>query len=241
MGHKIKRKLKKLSNNQFAEDKKKNIKSPHEFYGKNVPELGTLARKLHEEHDLKKFYKVFNKLWKSGYQGETSLAIYTLQLYKEDFDLTTWKFLKTKLKDVKSWDKADIIGREVIGEILLKYPKLEKEIFKLSKGKNLWIRKMAILSTLPLIKKGNVNPALKISETYLYDKEENIQLAIGHVLSAAGKENPEETKKFILKHIQMPTFIFNIATKKMKDLRKVRKLKKLKSDKSRGFFFWRFR
>ena len=61
-------------------------------------EIRTLAKRLHEEHSLKEFYSIFNKLWKSGYHEEMSLALYTLQLYENGFDLKTWKFLKPKLK-----------------------------------------------------------------------------------------------------------------------------------------------
>ena len=59
------------------------IKSTHNFYSSKVPEISTLARRLYEEHDLKSFYRTFNRLWNSGYHNERVLAIYTLKLYKE--------------------------------------------------------------------------------------------------------------------------------------------------------------
>ena len=240
-GYKLKRQLKKLSNKQFSEDIKKYIKSPYEFYGLRVPELKTLAKRLHEEHNIRDFYKVFNKLWKSGYHEEMSLAIHTLQLYREEFTLMTWKFLKTKFSDMKSWDLIDSVGTNIVGYILLQYPKLEKEIIKLSKSKNMWMRRLAIVSTLPLIKKGNIKLTMKLAENYIYDKEDYIQRATGWMLREAGKQKPEQVKKFILKHIHMPSTTFSYATEKdLKDLRKVRRLKKLGEDKrGRGFLWWR--
>ncbi|MBR9705403.1 DNA alkylation repair protein [Candidatus Pacearchaeota archaeon] len=234
----MKRQLKKLGNKQFAEDIKNFIKAPHEFYGKRVPEMKTLAKRLHEEYPLKDFYKVFNRLWKSGYQGEASLALHTLQLYKEEYDLNTWKFLKPKFKEITNWDKSDILGKEIIGHILLKYPKLTKEIIRLSKTKNLWIKRMMIHATVQLAKNKNIKPALLLIEGELYNKDENIQIANGIVLRDIGKMKSEEIKRFILKHIQMPLTTFTIATEHMKELRRVRKLKKLKGDKNKGFF-WR--
>ncbi len=240
-GHKLKRQLKKLSNKQFSEDIKKYIKSPYEFYGVKVPELRTLARRLHEEHELKEFYRVFNKLWNSGYHEEMSLAIYALQLYKEEFNLNTWKFLKTKLKDMKSWDQIDIIGTNIIGNILIKYPSLEKEIIKLSKSKNIWMKRLSIVSTLQLIKKGDIKLTMKIAEQYVYEQEDYIQKATGWMLREAAKQKPEQVKRFILKNIHMPSKTFFYATEKeLKDLRKVRKLKKFSEDKrGKGFFWWR--
>jgi len=239
-GHKLTRQLKKLSNKQFAEDIKKYIKSPYEFYGIRVPELRTLAKRLHEEHDIDDFYRVFNRLWKSGYHEEMSLAIYTLQLYRDEFSMNTWKFLKTKLKDMKTWDQIDTVGTNIVGNILIKFPRLEKEIIKLSKSKNMWMRRLAIVSTLPLIKKGDIKLTMKFAEEYVHDKEDYIQKATGWMLREAAKQKPEMVKKFVLKHIHMPAICFSYATERdLKDLRKVRRLKKLGRDKRARFLWWR--
>ena len=85
-----------------------------------------------------------------------SLALYALQLYEDDFNIETWKFLKPKLKNIKSWDQIDAVSLFIIGKILLKYPRFEKEIFKLSKSRDFWLRRIAIVSTLPRIKKGDI-------------------------------------------------------------------------------------
>ena len=225
MEHKIKKQLKKLSDKQFAEDVKKYIRSPYEFYGVRAPELRTLAKKLHEEYILKDFYKTFDKLWGSGYHEEMSLAIYALQLYENEFDLKTWKFIKPKLNDMKSWDQIDAISTRVVGKILLKYPAFEKEILKLSENKDFWMRRIAIVSTLPLVKKGNIKLSMKLAEKYIEDKQPYIQKATGWVLREAGKEKPEQVGKFILKNINMPSITFSYATEKMTKLRIIRKQK----------------
>ncbi len=225
MEHKIKKQLKKLSDKQFAEDVKKYIRSPYEFYGIRAPELRTLAKKLHEEYILKDFYKTFDKLWGSGYHEEMSLAIYALQLYGDEFDLKTWKFIKPKLKDMKSWDQIDAISTRVVGKILLKYPVFEKEILKLSENKDFWMRRIAIVSTLPLVKKGNIKLSMKLAEKYIADKQPYIQKATGWVLREAGKEKPKQVGKFILKNINMPSITFSYATERMTKLRIIRKQK----------------
>lgn len=238
MTYKLKKELRRLGNKQFTEDIKTFINSSHNFYSEKVPELKILAKRLHEENSLKNFYPVFNKLWKSGYQGEKSLAIYTLQFYKDDFDLSTWKFLKLKLKDIKSWDQAESISKEIIGYLLLKYPSLDKEILKLAKSKNLLFKEIAIKSTFPLIKKGNTKLALYLSEYYLSESNKQLQRSIGKILMEISTHKPEVAKKFILKHMQMSDRTFNIATENLKELRKIRKLKKLKDDNSK-WFFWK--
>ena len=240
MTYTLKRQLRKLSNKQFAEDIKRYIKSPYEFYGVRVPEIRTLAKRLHEEHGLKEFYTIFNKLWGSGYHEEMSLALYTLQLYENEFDLDTWKFLKPHLKDIKTWDQIDAVSSFIIGKILLKHPSLEKELLKLSKSHNFWMRRIAIVSTISRIKKGDIKLTMHLAEKYIYDKEHYMQKATGWMLREAAKQKPELVKKFVLKHIHMPAICFSYATERdLKELRKVRKLKRLSSDKrGKGFLFW---
>ncbi len=227
MPNEIKRQLKKLSDKQFAEDIKRYIKSPYRFYGIRVPEIRVLAKRLHQEYNLNEFYKVFDRLWESGYHEERSLALYALQLYEKDFNMKTWKFLKPKLNSIKSWDQIDAVSTFIIGKILLKYPNLKKELLKLSESKEFWLRRIAIVSTLPLIKKGDVNLTMKLVKKYVYDKEPYIQKATGWMLRECGKKEPEIVKKFILKHIHMPPLTFSYATEQMLELRKVRKIKKL--------------
>lgn len=121
------KRLKRLEGKDFKKDIKDYITKTHEFYDNKVPELKTLSKILKQEHSLKKFYRIFNKLWKSGIQKERALAIQTLELYKKDFDKDTWKFLKPKLKDVKSKDEIERI-QGIIKGVLKKCPELKGEV-----------------------------------------------------------------------------------------------------------------
>jgi len=226
MSFEIKRKLKKLSDKQFAKDIKKYLRSPYEFYGVRVPELRILAKKLYDENNLNDFYKVFNKLWYSKYHEERSLAIYALQSYEKEFNLKTWRFIKGKLKDIKTWDQIDILSTGILGKILLKYPKLEKELLMLSKNKDIWIKRASIVSTLPLVKTGKIKLTMKIISNEIQNENPYVQKAIGWLLRESGKQKPKEIENFILKNLDMPSITFSYATEKMKKLRRLRKLRK---------------
>ncbi|VVB78280.1 DNA alkylation repair enzyme [uncultured archaeon] len=231
MIYKSKKQLQRLSNKQIFEDVKKYIKTSHTFYETRIPELKVLAKRLHEEYSLSEFYKVFNKLWNSGHNEERSLAIHTLQLYKEDFNIETWKFIKTKLKEIKSWDKVDIVSLNIIGEILCKTKKMEQELIIMAKSKNIWFKRMAVISTIPVVKKEEIDFPLTILQMCLYSKEEQIQTAVGMVLKEINEVKPVVAKKFILKNIQMPIITFSIATENNRELRKLRDVKKIGKNK----------
>jgi 3-methyladenine DNA glycosylase AlkD len=234
----MKKLLRKLEKKQFATDIKKYLSSPYEFYGKKIPEIKIMAKKLHEENPLSDFYRIFNRLWNSSYHEAMSLALYTLELYEENFDLYTWQFVKSKIKEIRSYDKADAVGINILGKMVIKYPILEKEILKFDNSKEVWPKRIAIVSSIPRIRKGDIQPAMVLAERNISEKDPYIQKAVGMIIREAGEQKPEEVKRFILKHMNMPPLTFSIATEKMREIRKLKDIKKLSGDK-RGIFFRR--
>lgn len=224
MEYTTKKRLRRLGNKNFAEDIKRYIKSTNEFYRLNVPELKLLSKRLHEEQNLKKFYKIFNRLWRSS-QREQFLALYTLQLYKEEFDLETWRFLKRKLREIKSLDEADIFG-EIVGEISIKY-NLIKEIISMCDEKNLWMKRSGMMALLPLIKKQEFKLAFNIIHENLNDRSEANQKGVGVLLREIGMQKPEILKRFLEKNPNLPGTIFFEATLNDKPDRKFTKEKSL--------------
>ena len=100
------------------------------------------------------------------------------------------------------------------------------------------MRRIAIVSTMDRIRKGDIKLTMKLAEKYVNDREPYMQKATGWMLREAAKKKPEIVKRFVLKNIHMPAICFSYCTERdLKDLRKVRQLKKLKDDK-RGIF-WR--
>ena len=215
MEYEIKRKLVRLNNRQCVDDIKKYIKYSYYFYHTKVPEIMILAKKLHEEYDLKSFYKIFNKLWKSGYHNSRVLAITSLKMYKEDFNLETWVFLKPKLKEIRGLDKVDSIGSDILGNIVLRYKELESEIITLSKNKNLWLRRMALVSSIPLIRQKDFKLAINLIKMHMNESEEPLQKTIGLLLKEIGDQDPELLRIFLIKNRNLPKTTFYSATENM--------------------------
>jgi hypothetical protein len=231
----IKKPLKKLSGRHFAQDIKKYIKSSHDFHNENIPELETMAKKLHEDHSLKNFYKIFNRLWKSNLTSEHSLALHTLAFYSNEFDYGTWSFLKLKLKEIKSWDQADYVGRKIVGEILLKVPSLKREMIKLAREGDVWMKKIVLSSVYPLIEKGDYEFIFKISRLLIKNSSPQIQTSIGEIVCKISENKPGIARKFISDNRYMSQKTFDLATAHLKKRENSTNLRKNK----RGFLFWR--
>jgi len=98
---------------------------------------------------------------------------------------------------VNNWDIVDTTAPKVIGEYLFEFPDFRDILYKFAKSKNLWKRRIAILSTFTFIKNNDFNDALKISEILLADKHDLIHKAVGWMLREIGKRDLEMEKKFL--------------------------------------------
>lgn len=87
---------------------------------------------------------------------------------------------------INNWDIVDASCRDVVGEYLLDKPR--KILYKLAKSKNLWERRIAIVSTWAFIRKGQVEDTFAIAELLLNDTHDLIHKATGWMLREVGKK-----------------------------------------------------
>ena len=145
---------------------------------------------------------------------------------------------RKQLKELRSWDKIESISINIIGEILAKNIRIEKEIINFSRGKNIWLKKAAILSTIPQIRNKDFQLAMKLIDLHLYDKEEQVQKAVGMVLKEIGEQNPALLRRIILKNMNMPLITFFIAIENHEDLRNLRGINNF-NNKFEKLMFWK--
>ncbi len=225
--------LRTLEGKEFLGDVKQFIRGSHDFYRDKNPEIKVLAERLYDDHNISQFYRIFNRLWKSGYHNERVMAVYALRMYEEDYDKQTWKFLIPRLKEIKDFDEAERIGR-IIGRIILKYPELKREVLKMSNRRNVYYRRIALATCFPLIKEKDWEYIFGLIGKRIEDREENIQEINGWILREISEKNKTIVKRFVLKNISMPQITFDIVSEEITELKKARKFKKLDSRKVNG-------
>lgn len=220
----IKRRLREKARPEKIPFSKTILATPFEVLGVMTPDSREIA-KSYKNLDIYELYNLFDELWDSEVHEEKSIAIHILQQYKKKFNLETWKFLKERLNKAKTWDHIDYLATDIFAEILLNNLFLMSEIKEMANSRNFWERRLAIESTMKLIKKNKIDLTLRLAEKLIYDENTYVQKGSGWMLREAGKKNRVAVRDFIMMHLDMKPVAFSYATEKMTELRKIRKEK----------------
>lgn len=86
---------------------------------------------------------------------------------------------------VNNWDLVDASAEFALGGYLLDRPR--DILFELAASPDLWLRRVAILSTFAFIKAGDATTTLSLAELLLDDREDLMRKAVGWMLREVGK------------------------------------------------------
>jgi 3-methyladenine DNA glycosylase AlkD len=117
-----------------------------------------------------------------------------------------FNFYIKNAKQANNWDLVDLSAPKIVGEYFLNKEKNPGQIksqfdginilYKLAKSKNLWEKRIAIVSTYTFIKNKKLNDTFKIAEILMNDKHDLIHKAVGWMLREAGKRSIKDEENF---------------------------------------------
>jgi 3-methyladenine DNA glycosylase AlkD len=96
---------------------------------------------------------------------------------------------------INNWDLVDTSAPYILGEYLKARPR--KVLDRLAASKNLWERRIAIVSTLALIRSGEIEDTFRIARKLLGDRHDLIHKAVGWMLRETGKVSRPELLRFV--------------------------------------------
>ena len=100
-----------------------------------------------------------------------------------------YNFYLKNTKFINNWDLVDLSASYIVGNYLIN--KDRKILLKLAKSKNIWERRIAIISTFAFIYKGESDWTFHIVKILLNDTHDLIQKACGWMLREVGKRVSE--------------------------------------------------
>jgi 3-methyladenine DNA glycosylase AlkD len=124
-----------------------------------------------------------------------------------------FSFYLKNIKRINNWDLVDLSAPKIIGKHLLK--KDRSLLYKFALSKNLWERRVSILSTFEFVRNNDFETTLKIAETLLTDKHDLIHKAVGWMLREVGKRDLTIEENFLKLHYKkMPRTMLRYSIEK---------------------------
>lgn len=180
------------------------------FLGLTTPQMRVISKKY---KDLP--LSEVQELIKSSFHEERSIAIQILVLQYPKNPKAIYDFYLKNTRYINNWDLVDISAPKIVGEYLLnKSPSI---LFNLAESKNLWKRRIAIISTFAFIYRGQSDLTQKISKILLNDKHDLIHKAVGWMLREVGKRCSEQslTDFLNLYCLRMPRTMLRYAIERL--------------------------
>ena len=112
-------------------------------------------------------------------------------------------FYLSRTRWINNWDLVDTSAPHILGEYLKTHSR--ELLDQLAHSPSLWERRIAIISTLALIRDGEMEDAFRIARVLLSDQHDLIHKAIGWVLRETGKLSRPALLQFLEQHYnEMP-------------------------------------
>jgi 3-methyladenine DNA glycosylase AlkD len=169
------------------------------FLGVTVPDLRRIARRYNTLglDDLQRL------LAAKEHEVRTAALLVLVGQYKRGDTAQQKAILDlylTSTRHINNWDLVDCSCREIVGAHLRNGS--TKLLIKLAKSKSLWERRIAMVSTMALVREGDLDDALHIAELLLDDPHDLIHKAVGWVLRVVGDVDSEALLEFLKKHYE---------------------------------------
>ncbi len=187
------------------------------FIGVVVPEQRKVARKF---KDITKT-ELKNLLGSPFHECRlTALFILVLQYQSSRWEKdhkAIYRFYMQHITRVNNWDLVDASCYKIVGAYLHDYTLDREPLFKLAKmKKKLWHNRIAIISTLYFIKKGDYTTTIDIATLLVHHKHDLIHKAVGWMLREVGKGDESLMMTFIRTHYEnMPRTMLRYSIEKL--------------------------
>ncbi|MGI9168441.1 MAG: DNA alkylation repair protein [Pyrinomonadaceae bacterium] len=179
------------------------------FRGIRVPVLRSLSR----EYQAITLPEAEQLLRSSFHEDRLLALLLWVRLYSRGDRLMRRKIYSLYLKNarfINNWDLVDSSAEHVVDAFL--WDKERGRLYQLTKSKNLWERRIAIIATFHFIKRGEFDETLKLAQKLLSDGEDLIHKAVGWMLREVGKRDQETQERFLKENYrQMPRVTLRYA------------------------------
>ena len=227
---KLKKELKKAANPKKAKHSQRFFKTGKGQYGEGdvfigltVPQQRSIAKK-YVGLSLPKIQELLkSKIHEYRLVG-LIILVEKFKKAEEGEKGNIFNFYLKNTKFINNWDLIDLTAPNIVGNFLL--DKKRTLLYDLAESKDLWEKRISILSTFAFIRNNEFEDTLRITKILLKDKHDLIHKACGWMLREVGKRNQKTLEKFLKQHYKtMPRTMLRYSIERFEEGERLRYLK----------------
>lgn len=179
------------------------------FIGVTVPKVRSVAKAYKESH-----LDVIDALLESEWHECRLCALLMLiEKYRTNPEESV-RFYLDHTEGINNWDLVDLSAPYILGDYLS-----DKEdrtvLYDLASSDNMWKQRIAVVSTLMLIRNGQYDDTMKLAGMFMCTPHDLMRKAVGWMLREVGKRDESLLVDFLEKHKrEMPRTMLRYAIEK---------------------------
>ena len=135
-----------------------------------------------------------------------------------------FNFYLANARRMNNWDLVDTSAPYIVGVHLLS--RSRRILYRLAKSSNLWERRIAMVSTMAFIAKGELEDTFAIAKLLLDDKHDLIHKAVGWMLRETGKRSQPALLEFLRRNYSgLPRTALRYAIERLPESQRQRALR----------------
>lgn len=206
-----------------ASDEEKKLVLPRFFktgkgeYGEGDKFLGVIVPETRKVAKANKnaSYELIEALLESEWHECRLCALLILiEKYKKTPEEAV-QFYLCHLKGINNWDLVDLSAPYILGDYLVNRND-HQILYTLAQSPDMWSQRIAIVSTLMLIRNGQYTDTIALAEHFMTTRHDLIQKATGWMLREVGKRDEPLLVSFLeANSTRMPRTMFRYAIEKL--------------------------
>ena len=204
-----------------SDDEKKTVfprffKTGKGEYGEGDRFLGVIVpniRKVAKNHKDSPYIVIEMLLESEWHECRLCALLMLIEKYRKEPDQVV-RFYLTHTKGINNWDLVDLSAPYILGDFLK--DKTDRNVlYDLASSSVMWERRIAVVSTLMLIRDGQLDDTFRLAEMLIDSRHDLMQKSIGWMLREAGKRDEERLVRFLENHRhEMPRTMLRYAIEK---------------------------
>jgi 3-methyladenine DNA glycosylase AlkD len=185
------------------------------FLGITVPNIRLVAKKYKDE-SIETTAELLQSEWHDCRLCALLILVERFKKSDEEERGIIYDFYLSQTKRINNWDLVDLSAPNIMGAYLLDKPR--DKLYSLAASPLLWEQRIAVVSTITLIKHNDFIDIIRLSEMLLNHKHDLMHKAVGWMLREMGKKDNDLLVQFLEKHAAvMPRTMLRYAIEKFEE------------------------